>query len=94
MCALCRAAAPTVRASARTLRQSPRQIRTLYTDKPHVAHSVRGLSFPLPSSTDTYLPSPQNFPFSYANKKSFALKYTGTLTTFFLVPFIACGYQL
>ncbi|RPD53815.1 hypothetical protein L226DRAFT_576170 [Lentinus tigrinus ALCF2SS1-7] len=35
-----------------------------------------------------------NFPFSYANKKSFAAKYVGTLGTLFLVPFIAVGYQL
>ena len=36
----------------------------------------------------------QNFPFSYANKKSFTLKYVGSATTFFLIPFIAVGYQL
>ena len=43
---------------------------------------------------DTALPTRQNFPFTYANKKKFAVKYVGTLGTFFLVPFVAVGYQL
>ncbi|KAI0689150.1 hypothetical protein C8T65DRAFT_746310 [Cerioporus squamosus] len=35
-----------------------------------------------------------NFPFTYANKRSFAVKYVGAVTTMFMVPFIAVAYQL
>ncbi|KAI0706702.1 hypothetical protein C8Q76DRAFT_630237 [Earliella scabrosa] len=71
---------PLARAGPSTLRmalkRSPRQVRTIYTTKGHVAHEA------------------SNFPFTYANKKKFAVKYVGTLGTFFLVPFVAVGYQL
>ncbi|OBZ73120.1 hypothetical protein A0H81_07285 [Grifola frondosa] len=35
-----------------------------------------------------------NFPFSYANKRSFAVKYAALASTAFSVPFIAVIYQL
>ncbi|KAI0808378.1 hypothetical protein C8Q74DRAFT_1363752 [Fomes fomentarius] len=35
-----------------------------------------------------------NFPFSYENKRKFAVKYVGAVGTCFLLPFVAAGYQL
>ncbi|RDX50593.1 hypothetical protein OH76DRAFT_1482033 [Lentinus brumalis] len=35
-----------------------------------------------------------NFPFTYANKRKFAVRYAGAATTFFMIPFIAVAYQL
>ncbi|KAI1787235.1 hypothetical protein LXA43DRAFT_1098450 [Ganoderma leucocontextum] len=35
-----------------------------------------------------------NFPFAYANKRTFGMKMGLSLGTAFLVPFIAAGYQL
>ncbi|KAM5536423.1 hypothetical protein V8D89_009859 [Ganoderma adspersum] len=35
-----------------------------------------------------------NFPFNYANKRTFGMKMGVGLGTAFLVPFIAAGYQL
>ena len=120
--------APTTIGLRAALRRTPQQVRTIYTTKPHVAHTVSlpawrrsselsGLgpraSWTPPLldaalsaqcsvlsaqcsvfSADLLPPPTQNFPFSYANKKSFAAKYVGTVGTCFLVPFVAVGYQL
>ena len=80
-------------------------MRTIYTTKGHVAHNVRPLSLlhpalhsltspPPPFVLFTRRPSQQNFPFNYANKRTFGMKMGVGLGTAFLVPFIAAGYQL
>ncbi|TBU52906.1 hypothetical protein BD310DRAFT_939147 [Dichomitus squalens] len=71
MSPLARASQTSFRTLART---SPSHVRTLYTNREHVAHN--------------------NFPFSYENKRKFAVKIGASLTVAFLVPFIAAGYQL
>ncbi|KAI0739982.1 hypothetical protein C8Q80DRAFT_1111257 [Daedaleopsis nitida] len=70
---------PLVRAAPTTLRVALRRtpagtVRTLYTNKPHVAY--------------------ENLPFSYADKRKFGIKLVGLCGTFFLIPFMAVGYQL
>lgn len=84
------------------LKRSPTQVRTLYTTREHVAHSVSylfGAPFlvGVPDTRDQCLiphPLRQNFPFSYANKRKFAVKYVGAVGACFLLPFVAAGYQL
>ncbi|KAH9896121.1 hypothetical protein C8Q73DRAFT_691137 [Cubamyces lactineus] len=35
-----------------------------------------------------------NMPFTYDNRRKFATRYAGAAATFFMIPFIAVGYQL
>ncbi|KAI8976316.1 hypothetical protein BD414DRAFT_517227 [Trametes punicea] len=35
-----------------------------------------------------------NMPFTYDNRRKFAVRYAGAAATFFAIPFIAAGYQL
>ena len=63
--------------------------------------ALHSLTSPLPSVAVVPLirrlgpwASQQNFPFNYANKRTFAAKMGVSLGAAFLLPFVAAGYQL
>ncbi|KAI0357277.1 hypothetical protein OH77DRAFT_1422856 [Trametes cingulata] len=85
------------------LRRSPKQVRGfgLHPLKEHTAHHVSRARSPT-ASARTRVSSPldvrstdlQNMPFTYDNRRKFAVRYAGAAATFFSIPFIAVAYQL
>lgn len=98
MSAVSRLSSSTMRL-ARVSRRQVGQVRFAHGEAEHAHHggpAPYGVSNPVVStgSPSHSSPTSQHLPFTYSNKKTFAVKYLTFCLTGFSLPFIATGYQL